>query len=66
MPGEYYVAQSDVNLVTHYLEQGLSAEAAATKAVKRLTGAFALVMIFQGEEHLLIAARRGSPLAIGT
>ena len=67
--GHQFESETDtevaVHLVTHYLEQGLSPEAAATKAVKRLTGAFALVMIFQGEERLLIAARRGSPLAIG-
>src|SRR5215813_273760 len=54
-----------VHLVTHYLDQGLSPDVAATTAVKRLNGAFALVMIFQGEERLLIAARRGSPLAVG-
>jgi len=54
-----------VHLVTHYLDQGLKPVEAATKAVKRLTGAFALVMIFRGEESLLVAARRGSPLAVG-
>jgi len=54
-----------VHLITNYLNEGLDPEAAARKAVKRLTGAFALVMIFDGEESLLIGARRGSPLAIG-
>ena len=54
-----------VHLITQYLDEGLSPEAAAKKAVKRLAGAFALVMIFKGEERLLIAARRGSPLAVG-
>ena len=54
-----------VHLVTHYLDEGLSPLEAARKAVARLTGAFALVMIFKGEESLLIAARRGSPLAVG-
>src|SRR6267154_87165 len=39
-----------VHLVTHYLDQGMAPEQAATKAVKRLTGAFALVMIFKGAE----------------
>ena len=33
--------------------------------MKRLNGAFALAFLFQGEDDLLIAARRGSPLAIG-
>jgi len=57
--------EAAVHLVTHYLDQGLSPEDAAKTAVRRLTGAFALVMIFKGEESLLIAARRGSPLAVG-
>src|SRR6266700_4486199 len=67
--GHLFESETDtevaVHLVTHYLDQGLSPEDAARKAVKRLTGAFALVMIFKGEESLLIAARRGSPLAVG-
>jgi len=54
-----------VHLITQYLDDGLSPEDAAKKAVKRLHGAFALVMIFKDEERLLIAARRGSPLAVG-
>ena len=54
-----------VHLITHYLDQGLSPENASRKAVQRLHGAFALVMILKGEEKLLIAARRGSPLAVG-
>jgi glucosamine--fructose-6-phosphate aminotransferase (isomerizing) len=67
--GHQFESETDtevaVHLVTHYLDQGMSAEEAARTAVKRLTGAFALVMIFKGEESLLIAARRGSPLAVG-
>ncbi len=54
-----------VHLITHYLEEGLSPEDAAKQTVRRLTGAFALVMMFSGEESLLIGARRGSPLAVG-
>jgi glutamine---fructose-6-phosphate transaminase (isomerizing) len=54
-----------VHLVTHYLGQGMTPEQAASATIKRLTGAFALVMIFKGEESLLIGARRGSPLAVG-
>src|SRR5215467_5627204 len=54
-----------VHLVTHYLDKGMTPEEAAAAAIKRLTGAFALVMIFKGEERLLIGARRGSPLAVG-
>jgi len=53
------------HLVTDYLEHGMTPETAAMAAVKRLTGAYALAMIFKGEEGLLIGARMGSPLAVG-
>ncbi len=52
-------------LVTRYLREGLSPQDAAAAAIKRLSGAFALVMLFAGQHDLLICARRGSPLAIG-
>jgi glutamine---fructose-6-phosphate transaminase (isomerizing) len=54
-----------VHLVTEHLRQGMSPLAAAQAAVRRFEGAFALVMMFRGDENLLIAARRGSPLAVG-
>jgi glucosamine--fructose-6-phosphate aminotransferase (isomerizing) len=33
--------------------------------LKHLEGAFALAFLFDGEEDLIVAARKGSPLAIG-
>ncbi|HEX3484059.1 MAG TPA: glutamine--fructose-6-phosphate transaminase (isomerizing), partial [Micropepsaceae bacterium] len=67
--GHQFESETDtevaVHLITQYLDEGLPAEAAAKKAVKRLAGAFALVMIFKDEQGLMIAARRGSPLAVG-
>ena len=54
-----------VHLVTDYLDQGLDPAKAAMTAVKRLKGAYALAMIFSGEEALVIGARQGSPLAVG-
>ena len=54
-----------VHLVTDYLEKGHDAPHAAIAAVRRLTGAYALAMIFEGEESLVIGARKGSPLAVG-
>ncbi|MFT6509695.1 MAG: glucosamine--fructose-6-phosphate aminotransferase (isomerizing) [Parvibaculaceae bacterium] len=52
-------------LITEYLDQGLSPSAAVTATLKRLEGAFALGVLFKAHEDLIIAARRGSPLAIG-
>ena len=54
-----------VHLVTDYLDQGLDPAHAVMAAVKRLTGAYALAMIFSGAESLVVGARQGSPLAVG-
>ena len=47
------------------LERGLTPVEAARETLGRLKGAFALCFLFAGEGDLLIAARKGSPLAIG-
>ena len=52
-------------LAQYYLSQGDSPRVAAQKTVVRLEGAFALAFLFHGEKDLMIAARKGSPLAIG-
>tara|TARA_R110002072_G_scaffold110118_1_gene237599 strand:+ start:3443 stop:5266 length:1824 start_codon:yes stop_codon:yes gene_type:complete len=54
-----------VHLVSSYLEEGKSPAEAVSAALKRLEGAFALAILFAGHDGLMIAARRGSPLAIG-
>lgn len=54
-----------VHLITDYLDQGFEPAKAAVEAVRRLTGAYALAMIFKDEEGLVIGARKGSPLAVG-
>jgi glucosamine--fructose-6-phosphate aminotransferase (isomerizing) len=52
-------------LCQYHLENGLSPRDAAVKTLGVLQGAFALAFLFEGEDDLIIAARRGSPLAIG-
>jgi len=54
-----------VHLITGCLDRGLEPAAAVAATLKRLDGAFALGVLFAGEDDLLIGARRGSPLAIG-
>ncbi len=54
-----------VHLVTHEMQQGLGPIEAVKSALDKLKGAFALGIIFAGEDDLMIAARQGSPLAIG-
>jgi glucosamine--fructose-6-phosphate aminotransferase (isomerizing) len=54
-----------VHLVTDELQHGVGPIEAVKQALKKLKGAFALGIIFAGEDDLMIAARQGSPLAIG-
>ena len=48
-----------------YLQAGADPVQAANQALDRLEGAFALAFLFDGQEDLIVAARKGSPLAIG-
>ncbi|NIJ39804.1 glucosamine--fructose-6-phosphate aminotransferase (isomerizing) [Parvibaculum indicum] len=53
------------HLVTDHLNRGKDPRRAAADALRELEGAFAVAIIFSGEEDLMIGARRGSPLAVG-
>jgi glutamine---fructose-6-phosphate transaminase (isomerizing) len=67
--GHEFVTQTDTeavaHLVTEAINQGLSPEQAVAASLPRLKGAFALAFLFDGEDNLLIGARRGAPLAVG-
>ncbi len=52
-------------LAQHFISEGLAPREAAVKTLEKLHGAFALAFLFEGDEDLMIAARKGSPLAIG-
>ena len=54
-----------VHLITEYLNQGMEPAKAASTAIRRLKGAFALGIIFKDHEGLMIGARSGPPLAVG-
>src|SRR5215813_12884946 len=47
------------------MQQGRTPAQAVEAALPRLKGAFALAFLFDGEDDLLVGARRGSPLAVG-
>ncbi|SMO35876.1 glutamine--fructose-6-phosphate transaminase (isomerizing) [Paracoccus laeviglucosivorans] len=53
-------------LTAWHMSQGLGPVQAARETLARLHGAFALAFLFEGEGNLMIAARKGSPLAVGT
>ena len=52
-------------LTARHLAQGMTPTEAARATLARLKGAFALAFLFDDQPDLMIAARRGSPLAIG-
>jgi glutamine---fructose-6-phosphate transaminase (isomerizing) len=52
-------------LARREMDQGATPVEAARATLKRLNGAFALCFLFDGQDDLMIAARKGSPLAIG-
>ncbi|PYE86840.1 glutamine--fructose-6-phosphate transaminase (isomerizing) [Phyllobacterium leguminum] len=52
-------------LVTRALDHGRTPVEAVRESLPKLKGAFALAILFAGENNLLVAARKGSPLAIG-
>ncbi|MTH64971.1 glutamine--fructose-6-phosphate transaminase (isomerizing) [Paracoccus shanxieyensis] len=53
-------------LTAWHMAQGLGPVEAARQTLTRLHGAFALAFLFEGEGDLMIAARKGSPLAVGS
>jgi len=62
-------SETDSEIIAHLLAReigmGRSPEAATMAVLQRLEGAFALAIIFAGYDDLMIAARKGSPLALG-
>ncbi|MFB6420960.1 MULTISPECIES: glutamine--fructose-6-phosphate transaminase (isomerizing) [Bradyrhizobium] len=67
--GARFVSDTDTEVVAHlvesYLKNCYSPQKAVQEALPRLSGTFALVFLFKGHCDLMIAARKGSPLAIG-
>jgi len=67
--GASFTSDTDTEVIAHLVTRELRAGKDPVTAVfhilSRLQGAFALAMIFQGYDNLMIVARQGSPLAIG-
>jgi glucosamine--fructose-6-phosphate aminotransferase (isomerizing) len=52
-------------MVAWFMSEGSDPYEAVTKTLARTEGAYALAFLFEGHDDLMIAARHGSPLAIG-
>jgi glucosamine--fructose-6-phosphate aminotransferase (isomerizing) len=67
--GYEFITETDTeavaHLITRAMDNGLDPRSAVSQNLERLEGAFAIGIVFKGEENLIIAARRGAPLAIG-
>ena len=67
--GAAFATETDTEVIAHLITRELKAGHDPVRAVfntlRRLEGAFALAIIFGGYDDLMIAARQGSPLAIG-
>lgn len=67
--GFEFASETDTEVVAHLisreLARGTKPVGAAHNALKRLEGAFALAIMFRGDEDLIIGARNGPPLAVG-
>jgi glutamine---fructose-6-phosphate transaminase (isomerizing) len=67
--GFEFTSQTDTEVVAHLVSRQLARGAtpveAAHHALKRLEGAFALAIMFRGDEDLIVGARNGPPLAVG-
>lgn len=67
--GRVFASDTDTEVIAHLvtlnLDGGMTPLAAVQAALARVRGAFALAFLFEGEDDLVIGARRGSPLAIG-
>ena len=67
--GHEFSTETDSEVIAHLVSDamrgGLGPVEAVASSMPRLKGAFALALIFEGEDDLLIGASRGAPLAVG-
>jgi glucosamine--fructose-6-phosphate aminotransferase (isomerizing) len=73
--GHKFVTETDTEIIAHLIEQvqndaerlgkPIALEEAVCRAVKRLTGAFALGVLSASEPDKIVAARLGPPVVIG-
>jgi glucosamine--fructose-6-phosphate aminotransferase (isomerizing) len=67
--GRTFESQTDTEVVAHLLDAELATTndplVAFKSVLDRLTGAYALAVLIDGEDGLILGARRGSPLVVG-
>src|SRR5581483_3428120 len=73
--GHKFVTETDTEIIAHLIEQELATAAregdaipledAVRRSVKRLTGAFAISVLWADEPEKIVAARNGPPVIVG-
>lgn len=67
--GARFESETDSEVIAHLISQELKEcgdpKTAVQNSLKKLEGAFALAVLFKADDNLMIAARRGSPIAVG-
>jgi glucosamine--fructose-6-phosphate aminotransferase (isomerizing) len=67
--GSTFASQTDTEVIAHLVAanvaKGLSPRDAVQAMLKRVTGAYALAILFENQPDVIYAARSGPPLAIG-
>ncbi len=68
--GHHFDSDTDTEVLVHFIEDvkqhnGFTLEEAVRIALKRVVGAYAIVLMSQDDPGTLIAARKGSPLVLG-
>ena len=66
--GYAFESQTDTEVIAHLVHSHYDGDLydAVRRAVRRLSGAYAIAVIAKGEPHVVVGARAGSPLVVGT
>lgn len=67
--GAEFSSQTDTEVVAHLfsslIAKGMTPQEAMEATLKRLEGAYALAVLFEGHDNMILCARSGPPLAVG-